>query len=90
MEEKKKRITPILIGLGAATLAAIAIVSALKKKEEPEPPPGPCEEGSTQTKVCPDGSTIITHNCVNGEWVETGNTCPNGEVNAQIINVNTT
>jgi len=35
-----------------------------------------CNTGETQTQVCGDGSTIITHTCVNGKWTETGNTCP--------------
>lgn len=59
--------TPILIGIGVAILAAVGLVYALKKK---------CSEGETKTKLCPDGSTITTHRCVNGKLVATGETCP--------------
>lgn len=38
--------------------------------------PDECKIGEIKTSTCPDGSTIITHTCENGKWVETGNTCP--------------
>jgi hypothetical protein len=36
---------------------------------------GKCTAGQTRTRKCPDGSTIITHTCVNGFFKPTGKTC---------------
>lgn len=36
----------------------------------------PCNTGDTEVTTCSDGSTVITKNCVAGNWVSTGNTCP--------------
>lgn len=43
--------------------------------KDPVPPPD-CYTGETQLQNCPDGSTIITHTCVDGKWKATGNKCP--------------
>jgi hypothetical protein len=41
---------------------------------EPEVPPE-CKIGETKIEPCWDGSTIITHTCVNSKWTPTGNVC---------------
>ncbi len=35
----------------------------------------PCTDGDTLEDTCSDGSKIVTANCVDGNWVTTGNTC---------------
>ena len=35
-----------------------------------------CVEGSTKKQDCPDGTSIITHNCTGGKWVPTNKICP--------------
>lgn len=36
-----------------------------------------CDESTPQpTETCPDGSTITTATCINNQWVETSDTCP--------------
>jgi hypothetical protein len=35
-----------------------------------------CKLGDTKTEKCSDGSTIITHTCIDGKWQPTGNVCP--------------
>lgn len=38
-------------------------------------PPLPCKENAVREKKCGDGSVIITHQCINGEWVKTDEDC---------------
>lgn len=45
--------------------------------EPPEPIPKPiCQPWEVKTKKCWDGSTIVTHKCVDGKWLSTGVKCP--------------
>ena len=68
--------TSIIIGVVVLGVGGLFLYNYLKKKEEPEPPSGLCEEGDTQTKTCPEGSVIVTHRCIEGKMVATGATCP--------------
>ena len=40
------------------------------------PPESPCDRDETQVRTCENGDEIITHTCVDGQWVETANSCP--------------
>lgn len=52
---------------------SMSVVVELKEAPTPDPD---CYAGETKTELCSDGSTIITHTCVSGNWVATGNVCP--------------
>jgi hypothetical protein len=36
---------------------------------------GVCQDGQTQTTICPDNSTMIIANCVSNNWQNTGTQC---------------
>jgi len=37
-----------------------------------------CIEGEEKTTTCTDGSVVVTHRCIYGQWQNTGFTCPGG------------
>jgi len=67
----------------AGTVAAISEAIFARTGKYPEnwqkypKPVFECNTGETKTQICGDGSTIVTHTCEGGRWVETGNVCPN-------------
>jgi len=74
----------VLLGLAGASAAGLGLYYLTRKK--PEEPV--CQDGQTQTRICPDNSVITTATCVNGKWQSTGATCPTQppeEINAGII-----
>lgn len=68
MDDNTKTVLAIGIPAGLALLAG-AIYFATR------PAPEACQEGAVLIETCPDGTQVITHECINGVWVETGLTC---------------
>ena len=64
-----------LIGIGAIGLFALRAKATV------------CENGDVRELTCSDNSVIITHQCFNGEWISTGNTCPTSDFGIMDISV---
>jgi len=70
MDENMK--VGLVVGIPAA-LAAIVLAASMGGRAQPPPD---CLNGEVQSDVCPDGSTFVAMECMNGVWVPTGYTCP--------------
>jgi len=60
------------VPVGIAVVAAVAYFATRPTENGPS---GDCQDGQVMYQQCPDGSQIMTYQCINGVWVATGNQC---------------
>lgn len=65
---------------------SMTVIVELKTTPVPDPDPD-CYVGETKTKICSDGSTIITHTCVDGKFSATNNVCPEDDTSDTMMYV---
>lgn len=73
MDDDTKKVLMIGVPVGLAIVAAVAYFATRPAAENG--PSGDCQEGAMLYETCPDGSQIVTYQCINGAWVPTGNQC---------------